>query len=177
VRSDLARLQRSRWWSRLKPTGILQLNSNIPKPTPQQTVAVSNSFKLIITEISEHCNWTEQQATMCFLLGSNTKGHTGLGCSRAMDSFQVPDEPPQPLGPMQLILIGDLLAIPQGPYLTLLAGPVRSGLRLISSARHHWCPRSWGSFFAAKFLGNWQGLSSATTNHRYATSKLTHTRL
>lgn len=60
---------------------------------------------------------------------------------------------------MQLVLIGDLLAIPQGPYLTHLAGPTRSGLWMISEARQPCLvPQLLGLVFTAKFLGNWQGL-------------------
>lgn len=61
---------------------------------------------------------------------------------------------------MQLVLIGDLLAIPQGPYLTLSAGPTRSGLRNISEAvQESLVPQLSGLSFAVIFLGNWQGLS------------------
>lgn len=55
---------------------------------------------------------------------------------------------------MQLVLIGDLLAIPQGPYLTLLAGPTSSGLRIISRARlASLVPQFSGLVFAVKIFG------------------------
>lgn len=55
---------------------------------------------------------------------------------------------------MQSVLIGDLLAIPQGPYLTLLAGPTRSGLRNIIRTRQlSLVPRLSGLVSPVKSLG------------------------
>lgn len=49
---------------------------------------VPRSSTWITVQILKHCKWMEQQATLCFLLKVNTKGHKTLGCSRAMNSWQ-----------------------------------------------------------------------------------------
>lgn len=140
------------WWFLLKPIRILQFNSNIPKPSSAIDV---RCFTFFIVQILKHCQWMEQQATMCFLLEINTKGHTTLGCSTAMNSFQSLTNHHSLTVFSHAIsinwwLAGNLPGAPSHPF----SQSYQINLEMIIRARQpSCCPSSQGSFLLLIFLG------------------------
>lgn len=129
-------LKMRQWWSLLKPIRILQFNSNIPKPGSSIDV---RCFMFL------HINYSSDLKTLqvngaasnnVFSSWSKYQGTHSPWVQHSYELIPVPDAALQYF-PMQLVLIGDLLAISQGPYLTLLDSPTRSALRWSSGLGSH----------------------------------------
>lgn len=125
---------------------------------------VSHSFILITVQVLKHCKWMEQQATLCFLLKINTKGHTTRGCSTAMNSLQ------SLMNNCSFTVFSHAISINwwlAGNLPGALSHPFNQSYQIslemiIRAGQPSCCPTSQGSLLLMYSWGLWQGLSWVT---------------